>query len=117
MSEWGRQNGGDAGVPPIVRDVNPPLPVWVDARHVWPHDPHAGYTNTPAGVELRHEVLGLLRERVLRADGGWVGRVEVRLFTQDKQWSLGPITQIVPSHLIRPHRPGRRGRADSGLGH
>jgi hypothetical protein len=48
-------------------------------------------------VELRFEVLGLLREKVLRADGDWVGQVEIRLSTQDQRWSLGPITQLVPA--------------------
>lgn len=117
VSEPGSQRDDPGGVPPCVRRVDPPIPVWVDTRHVWPPDPHAGYTTRPEGVELRFEVLGLLREQVLRADGGWLGQVEIRLFTQDQRWSLGPIIQLVPSHLIRPHRIGRRGRPDQGLTH
>lgn len=55
----------------ITRTVDPPIPVSVDARPLWPRGPHVTIKPKASGLDLRYEVLGLLRERVQR--GRWLG--------------------------------------------
>lgn len=118
MSEPWRPPVDAGGLPPFVRKVNPPLAVWVNVRKLFPKGPHDDYSSDQTGLDLEHEVLGLLTEKVWRADGGWLGRVQVQLHTRDQQWTLGPWTALVPAHLLRYHRRGLeyRSKPDS-LGH
>ena len=116
VSEPGRPAAADAALPPCVRVVHPPLRVWVNVRTLLPKGPHDDYSSDPTGLELGYEVLGLLTEKIWRADGGWVGRVRILLRTRDGQSSFGPWTALVPSHLLRYHRRGSW-RDTNGLGH
>jgi hypothetical protein len=116
MLERMSESRDGVSVAPCEQRVDPPVPVWIDARRVFPRDPHATYANTPAGVQVSYEVRGLLFARVARSDGGWLGKVRFQLLSADGQWSYGPLTQLVPAHLLRPHRWGRRGER-GGLSH
>lgn len=115
MSEPWRPPGDLNGLPSCVRQVNPPLWVWVNTRKLFTKGPHDDYSSDPAGLELDHEVPGLLIERIWRADGGWLGRVQIELQTRDQQWALGPWTALVPEHLLRyQHTPGVTSRRAAG---
>jgi hypothetical protein len=118
MSESRRAPVDVGGLPPCVRKVHPPLPVWVAVAKLFPKSPHEDYSNDPTGLNLEHEVLGMLTERIWRADGGWLGRVRIELHTRDQQWTLGPWIALVPAHLLRYHRRGLEYRSKpGGLGH
>lgn len=99
-----------------MRVVDPPLWVWVNVRKLFAKGPYDSYEKDPTGLELDHEVLGAMTERIWRADGDWLGRVQIELHTRDDTATFGPWTALVPSHLLRYHRRGRRGEP-SGLGH
>jgi hypothetical protein len=51
MSEQRAQSSGRRSL--IARTVDPPIPVSVDARHLWPHGLHVTIKPEASGLELR----------------------------------------------------------------
>lgn len=99
------------------RRVDPPIRVWVDVHRLLPRDAHDVYRNTPDGLNLEREVIGLVDGWAKRSDGGWLARVTYQLPLQDESGATELVTHYVPSHLVRRHSLVRRDRERSGLGH
>lgn len=99
------------------RRVDPPIRVWVDVHRLLARDAHDMYRDTPDGLDLDHEVIGLVDAWAKRGDGGWLARVSYQLPLRNGGGATELITHYVPSHLIRRYSLVRRDRERSGLGH
>ncbi|WP_157357438.1 hypothetical protein [Amycolatopsis nigrescens] len=99
-----------------LRWFDPPRPVWVDLRTLFPVSPHHLHELVPGGIETRYEASGLLVGEVAWAIGGRLGLVKYQLLSTDQRWQT-IVEHYMPTHLYRPKRRGRRDRDGYGHGH
>jgi len=85
------------------RSLDAPRRVWVDVHRLLARDVHDVYRDTPDGLDLDHEVIGLVDAWAKRGDGGWLARASYQLPLRAGGGATELITHYVPSHLIRPH--------------
>jgi hypothetical protein len=107
----------EAVSPSWFRQLDEPRRVWVNVHRLLARDVHDIYRDTPGGLELDHEVHGLVDAWARRGDGGWLARVSYQLPARNAEAASELITHYVPSHLITPHSYVRRDRERHGLGH
>lgn len=93
--------------PPWVRTLRPPQRVWVQVRRLLRLGLDDHGLRSADGLRVEPEVPGLLREWILREEGGWLGLVTCQLLSATEQWSL-TVTLLVPADLIRRRGLTRR---------
>ncbi|MBB3665972.1 hypothetical protein FB384_004931 [Prauserella sediminis] len=89
--------------------MEPPRPVVVELRHLWPPERGVRWArDTPiwvraSGVDLHEDVEGTLTHWLLTCAGDWLGVVEgLQLGSQNNELSLPLGPQVVRASTIRP---------------
>jgi hypothetical protein len=94
--------------PPFARLLDRPAPVWLPARTLWPDAPGASYVGNPNGLMTGWEIPGVVHALLPTMYGSELAVVTCQLQTKSGEWSWTAHAQLVPAHLLKRRRPGRR---------